>query len=180
MVLVEGESDRRALVTLASRLGRDLAGEGVEVLAMSGVTNVRAFALEHGPLGQALDLAGLYDAPDGAVVRRALVAAGLPRAAEPDGLAELGFFGCSTDLEDQLVRALGPDGVEAVIESAGESRSLELLRRMPAQRDWPRDRVLRRFLGVRSGRKARYAELLVDALDLARAPAPLVAVLERV
>ena len=49
---------------------------------------------------------------------------------------------------------------------------------MPAQRDWTREAVLRRFLGVKSGRKARYAALLVEALDPGRAPLPLASVLE--
>ena len=39
--------------------------------------------------------------------------------------------------------------------------------------------ALRRFLGVRSRRKARYARLLVEALDPDRAPEPLAAVLAR-
>ena len=77
------------------------------------------------------------------------------------------------------VAASPVEAVEAVIEAAGETRSLQLLAGMPAQRDWPREAVLRRFLGVRSGRKARYAELLVDALEPDRVPDPLTAVLER-
>jgi hypothetical protein len=48
---------------------------------------------------------------------------------------------------------------------------------MPARRDWTREAVLRRFLGVRSGRKARYAALLVEALEPDRLPGPLAAVL---
>jgi hypothetical protein len=40
--------------------------------------------------------------------------------------------------------------------------------------------VLRRFVAVRSGRKARYAALLVEALDPDRVPHPLEAVLARV
>jgi hypothetical protein len=51
---------------------------------------------------------------------------------------------------------------------------------MPAQRGWTRERVLRRFIGARSGRKARYAELLVDALEPGRVPDPLAALLARV
>jgi DNA mismatch repair protein MutL len=51
---------------------------------------------------------------------------------------------------------------------------------MPAQRSWPREAVLRRFLGARSGRKARYAALLVQALALDHLPEPLAAVLRRV
>jgi hypothetical protein len=177
VVLVEGDSDRVGLETLAARGGRDLAAEGVEVVPMGGITNTRAFALRYGPRGLGVPLAGLYDAPDEAKVRRGLAAAGLDAAVEPDGLTALGFHPCTEDLEDELIRALGVAAVEAVIEAAGEARSLELLAGMPAQRDWTREAVLRRFLGVRSGRKARYAALLVDALEPDRVPEPLTAVL---
>ena len=62
VVLVEGHSDLVALATLAGRAGRDLAAEGVEVVAMGGVTNTRTFARRYGPQGLDLPLAGLYDA----------------------------------------------------------------------------------------------------------------------
>jgi hypothetical protein len=180
VVLVEGHSDRVALQTLARRSGRDLVAEGVDVVAMGGVTNTRSFALRYGPRGLGLPLAGLYDAADEPKVRRGLAAAGLPTALEPGGLAALGFHRCSRDLEDELIRALGIPAVEAVVDAAGETRSLQLLAQMPAQRDWSREAVLRRFLGVRAGRKARYAGLLVEALDARQAPEPLAAVLARV
>lgn len=180
VVLVEGVSDRAALLTLARRRGRDLAAEGVDVVAMGGVTNIRAFASRYGPRGLGLPPAGLYDVGEEARVRHGLAAAGLAAALEPDGPSDLGFYGCSADLEDELIRALGVERVEAVIHGAGETRSLRLLSGMPAQRDWPREAVLRRFLGVRSGRKARYAALLVAALEPDRAPQPLSAVLARV
>ena len=48
---------------------------------------------------------------------------------------------------------------------------------MPAQRGWTQEALLRRFLTSRSGRKARYAALFVEALDLDRVPRPLTAVL---
>jgi hypothetical protein len=179
VVLVEGVSDRVALHTLAARWGRDLAAEGVEVVAMGGITNTRAFALRYGPCGLGVPLAGLYDAPEEGHLRRGLAAAGLPAALDPDGLRGLGFFTCSADLEDELIRALGPETVEQVIEDAGEARSLRRLAQMPAQRGWTRDAVLRRFLGCRSGRKARYAGLLVEALEPDQVPAPLAAVLAR-
>ncbi|WP_068423702.1 hypothetical protein [Janibacter terrae] len=70
--------------------------------------------------------------------------------------------------------------MEAVIDAAGDSTSLRLLAGMPAQRDWTREQVLRRFLTSQSGRKARYARLCVQVLDLDRAPAPLTAVLAAV
>jgi hypothetical protein len=178
--LVEGNSDRVALHTLADRCGRDLAAEGIEVVAMGGITNTRAFASRYGPRGLGLRMAGLYDAPDEDKVRHGLEAAGLGSAREPDGLLGLGFFKCTADLEDELIRALGVEAVEAVIEAEGEARSLRLLAGMPAQRGWTREALLRRFLGVRSGRKARYAALLVEALDPGRVPEPLAAVLARV
>ena len=180
VVLVEGESDRVALLALADRLGSDVASHGAEVVAMGGITNLRAFAMQHGPLGAGVPLAGLYDIGEERHVRRGLVSAGLPAAAEPDGPARLGFHACDVDLEDELMRSLGLDGVEAVIEAAGEGRSLRLLARMPAQTGWTRQEVLRRFLGSQSGRKARYAQLLVEAMDPDRLPGPLRSVLVEV
>ncbi|MGH3307845.1 MAG: TOPRIM nucleotidyl transferase/hydrolase domain-containing protein [Nocardioides sp.] len=180
VVLVEGNSDRVALQTLAERRGRDLATEGVEVVAMGGITNTRTFASRYGPQGLGVPLAGLYDAADEVKLRHGLAAAGLGVALEPDGPSGLGFYKCSADLEDELIRALGVECVEAVIEAAGEARSLRLLAGMPAQREWTREAVLRRFIGVRSGRKARYAALLVRALEPDQAPEPLSAVLARV
>jgi len=180
VVLVEGGSDRVALLTLAARLGRDLAAEGVEVVAMGGVTNTRAFATRFGPAGLDVPLVGLYDAPDEGKVRGGLAAAGVPVGIGTDALAEAGFFACVADLEDELLRALGLDAVEEVIAAAGETRSLSLLAGMPAQRDRTRREVLRRFLGSQSGRKARYAALFVDACPADAVPPPLAAVLDRV
>lgn len=177
VVLVEGASDRIALCTLAARHGRDLSAEGVDVVVMNGVTNTRAFASRLGPRGSGVRLMGLYDAPDEAVVRRGLSAAGWRAALGPTSLSTLGFYQCSSDLEDELVRALGLDGVEAVIAAAGEARSLRLLKGMPAQRGWSREAVVRRFFGSQSGRKARYARLLVEALPPDRVPVPLAALL---
>jgi hypothetical protein len=151
----------------------------VEVVAMGGITNMRAFASRYGPHGLGVRLAGLYDAPEEEWARRGLAAAGLPAAVEPDGLTGLGFFRCTSDLEDELIRAVGAATVEEVIEAAGETRSLELLAGMPAQRGWTREAVLKRFLGVRSGRKSRYAALLVEALRPEQVPAPLASVLAR-
>lgn len=57
-----------------------------------------------------------------------------------------------------------------------------LRERVGGQPEWrgrPLDQQLRRFFG-NSNRKIDYAPLLVDALDLARAPRPLDAVLAHV
>ncbi|MFL6153457.1 MAG: TOPRIM nucleotidyl transferase/hydrolase domain-containing protein [Ornithinibacter sp.] len=180
VVLVEGNSDRVALHTLAQCLGRDLDAEGVDVVAMGGITNTRAFATRYGPNGLDLVVAGLYDIGEQAVLRRGLVAAGFGDPLEPHALERLGFYACSGDLEDELLRALGTEAVEAVIAAAGEAQSLRLLANMPAQRGWPRRAVLRRFLGSRSGRKARYADLFVRALAPGQLPEPLAALLAHV
>jgi hypothetical protein len=177
VVLVEGDSDRIALEALAARHEHARSEEGVEVVAMHGITNTRSFALRFGPRGLGLALVGLYDAPEVRRVQHGLAAAGLPMALEPGGLQRLGFFGCEADLEEELIRALGADRVEAVIDAAGEGASLRRLIGMPAQRGWSRERLLRRFFGSQSGRKARYARLLVEALEPGSAPAPLAALL---
>jgi hypothetical protein len=179
VVLVEGNSDRVALHAVARRTGRNLVDDGVEVVAMGGITNTRACASRYGPHGLGLPLAGLYDVADEAKLRRGLVAAGVSTHLEPADLPGLGFYKCSADLEDELIRALGVEGVEEVIEAAGEGRSLRLLAGMPVQRTWTREAVLRRFLGSRSGRKSRYAALFVEALEPDQMPEPLTAVLAR-
>ena len=80
---------------------------------------------------------------------------------------------CVADLEDELIRAVGPVDVEQVIERAGELASFRTLQQMPAQRDRTVEQQLHRFVGSKSGRKAKYARLLVNALDLAQVPEPL-------
>ena len=184
VVLVEGESDRAALAALAVRRGRDLAAEGVAIVPMGGVTNIGRFLDRYGPAGLDLRLAGLYDAGEERVVARALARAGLAPEQGPDwsraGLAAAGFAVCVADLEDELIRAHGVAGTERVIAAAGELPSLRRLQRQPAQLGRAPEAQLRRFLGTRSGRKGRYARLLVDALDLDRVPAPLDLVLTQV
>ncbi len=180
VVLVEGESDRRALEALAVRFGRDLRAEGVAVVPIGGATNIRRFLAEYGPRGRGLALAGLCDAGEAPAVRRGLEWAGLGRDLTRDGMESLGFYVCDRDLEDELIRALGVAAVEQVIADAGELPSFRTLQRQPAPREWTSERQLRRFMGTRSGRKARYAELLVAALDLTRVPRPLERVLAHV
>ena len=107
-----------------------------------------------------------------------LAAAGLPAALQPHGPEQLGFHACSTDLEDELIRALGVAGVEEVIAREGELASLQTLRRQPAQRTRLPHERLHRFLGARSGNKERFARLLVGAVALDRVPPVLHAVLD--
>ena len=82
----------------------------------------------------------------------------------------LGFFVCVEDLEDELIRALGADRVEEIVDAQRELRAFRTLQKQAQWRNRPREEQLRRFMGSGGSRKIRYARLLVEALDLARAP----------
>jgi hypothetical protein len=173
VVLVEGASDVLALRAVAEGLGLDLEGLRVALVPMGGATNVRRHVERFGPGGLGIPLAGLYDAAQEPVFRRAVARIGPPTGAGADGLEELGFFGCVPDLEHELIRALGIARVTRVIAAEGELASLRLLQRQPAQRNRPSVEQLHRFLGTRAGRKARYAWLLARALEPDEVPRPL-------
>jgi OLD-like protein len=176
VIFVEGDSDRLALESLAMRRGRDLVAEGISVVAMEGVTNLGGFVERFGPRGLGVGIAGLYDEAEGPGVRRAIERAGFDPGEDRGHLEGVGFFACVEDLEDELIRALGPDAVLALVESRGELGPFRTLQKQPEWRGRPLDRQLRRFLGNAS-RKILYAPLLVEALDLAKVPRPLDAVL---
>jgi hypothetical protein len=180
VVLVEGISDQLAIETLAERRGRDLGAEGVSVVPIGGAQAIGRFLNLYGPRGRDLRLAGLCDAGEEDEFRR-----GLERAGFGDGLTRadmeaLGFYVCVADLEEELIRALGADEVERVVEANGDLGSFRTLQKQPEWRGRPREEQLRRFMGSGGRRKIRYARLLVAALDLADVPRPLDLVLTRV
>ena len=161
VVLVEGPSDRIALETLAARRGRDLAAEGVTVVAIGG-----AQAIERTLRGlSGVRVAGLYDVAEERDVLRGLERAG--RRAD-------GFFACDPDLEGELVRALGTERMLALVEERGQLGAFTTYRKQPAQRAKPLDAQLHGWL---HNWKIRYAAPLVEALDLDRVPRPLEQVL---
>ncbi|MFC4534322.1 TOPRIM nucleotidyl transferase/hydrolase domain-containing protein [Sphaerisporangium dianthi] len=173
VVLVEGVSDRSAIEALAERRGRNLAAEGISLVAMGGATNVGTYIGRFGPLGHDLRLAGLCDVGEERHFRRGLERAGLGSDLSRGGLEALGFFVCVADLEDELIRALGTATVERVVDAAGELGSFRTLQRQPAWRAGTTHDQLRRFMGSGSGRKIRLAGPLVAALDLDHVPRPL-------
>ncbi len=177
VIVVEGESDKVALETLASRRGFGLAAAGVEIMAMGGAHAIGRFVFGLRRERPEVVLRGLCDEREEPDFRLALERAGFGPDLNRAGLERLGFHVCVVDLEDELIQALGVDGVERVIEAQGELPSLRLLQGQPAQRGRSSNQHLRRFIGTRSGRKARYARALVLALDLDRVPLPLDAVL---
>lgn len=179
VVLVEGDSDRVAVETLAGLRGVDLVARRTVVLAMGGVTNIghhlRALAPDQRVLG-------LCDAGETAIVLRALERAARSPAGADDRIAALalaGFRTCVADLEDELIRALGTDGTEQVLERAGGLRAFRTLQHQPAQQGRTAAQQLRRWFGSGATRKIRFAALMVEAIEdagtigRAAVPAPL-------
>ncbi|MGW7052643.1 TOPRIM nucleotidyl transferase/hydrolase domain-containing protein [Streptomyces sp. NPDC054887] len=172
-VLVEGSSDHAAVEALAARYGRDLGAEGVVVVPLGGATSIGRFLDVCGPPGLDLPLAGLCDMGEERHFRRHLERVGLGSALGQPELETLGFHVCVADLEDELIRAVGTDGVQQVIRDQGETRPFRTFQGQPAQRERPLEHQLRRFMGTHSGRKALYAQALVAHVDLERVPRPL-------
>lgn len=158
VVLVEGESDRVAIETLARRRGRDLVAEGVAVLAIGGAQAVGRALREW----DGARVAGLCDAREAHVFVRAL----------GDGA-----YVCDPDLEGELVRALGAERVLELVEARGQLGSFLTYQKQPAKRSSPLEQQVHGWL---HNWKVRYAAPLVEALDLARVPPPLDGVLDHV
>jgi hypothetical protein len=173
VILVEGRSDKAALETLAGRRGQALGSGGIHVVAMGGATSIGHFLDVLGPRGINAKLAGLCDVGQEDYVRGALARGGLWSGTSRASMEALGFYVCTADLEDELIRAVGTVAVEQIIQAHGELRSLRVFQRQPAQRRQTAGEQLHRFMGTRSGRKSQYARLLAQGLDLAQTPRPL-------
>ena len=179
-MLVEGVSDQHAVETLARRRGRNLDAEGVAVLPIGGAQAIGRFLHRFGPEGLDVRLAGLCDAAEESDFRRGLERAGLGSDLARDDLERLGFYVCDADLEEELIRALGVDAVQQVVEAHGDLGSFRTLQKQPQWQGRPVEEQLRRFMGSGGRRKIRYAQYLVEALDLDDVPRPLDRVLAHV
>lgn len=177
VVLVEGASDQRALEALAKRQSRDLEAEGVAVVAIAGATNIARFLDLLGPNGYDVRLAGLCDMMERQAFRAALEQTGLGSGLGDADMERLGFFVCVRDLEEELIRALGPERMVGLIESQGQLRRFRSFQNQPAQRHKTVDAQIWRWLG---NHKIRYAPLMVEALEPEDVPRPLRAVLSHV
>ena len=107
VVLVEGVSDQLALEALAVRRGRNLEAEGVSIVPMGGATNFAKSLQRFGPQGLDVRLAGLCDAAEEGAFKRGLERAGLGSDLTRAEMERLGFYVCSADLEEELIRSLG-------------------------------------------------------------------------
>ncbi len=158
VVLVEGITDRIALEAVAQRLGHDLVAQGVEIVPIGGAQAIRRAAA--GYEGQRV--AGLCDAGEERWFRRVLGDA---------------TYVCVRDLEDELIRAAGPAGVERVIAAEGDLEAFRSFQNQPAWRGRPVEAQLRRWLQAADRRGSRYPPLLIEAVAPDRIPQPLAGVL---
>jgi hypothetical protein len=161
VILVEGVTDRIALEAVAAKLALDLVANGIEIVPIGGAQAVGRVAAEY----EGERVAGLCDAGEERYFRRVL----------GDGA-----YVCTADLEDELIRALGPGRVEDVVAGQGELQTFRNFQNQPAWRGRPVEAQLRRWFHAADGRAARYPPLLVEALDPARIPWPLAGVLGHV
>jgi Overcoming lysogenization defect protein-like, TOPRIM domain len=157
VVLVEGITDRIALEAVAAKLGLDLAEEGIEIVPIGGAQAIRRAAAQY----EGQPVVGLCDAGEERWFRRVLGDAA---------------YVCTVDLEDELIRALGPAGVEEVVAAQGELETFRNFQNQPAWRGRPVEAQLRRWL-QNGGRYLRYPPLLIEAIEPERIPRPLAGVL---
>lgn len=161
VILVEGITDRIALVAVAAKLGLDLDAEGIEITPIGGAQAIgRAAASYEGQRA-----AGLCDAPEEPWFRPVLGAA---------------TYVCVENLEDELIRALGAARVEEVLAAQGDLPTFRNFQNQPAWRGRPVDEQLRRWFHAADRRATRYPPLLIEALEPVEIPAPLRGALDAV
>ena len=158
VVLVEGVTDRIALEAVARRLGLDLAG--TEIVAIGGAQAIRRAAAQY----DGERLVGLCDAGEERWFRRVLGDA---------------TYVCDKDLEDELIRALGAERVQAVVAAQNELETFRSFQNQVYWRGRPVERQLRRWL-QNGGRYLRYPPLLIEAMQPDEIPRPLLGVLAAV
>lgn len=173
-VFVEGTSDQRALEVLAARLGYDLEAAGVAVVEIGGATNIWRYLELYRTQHPEVKVGGLVDANQVPAFLRALAQFGFGSSLSRDEMEAVGFFVCDADLEDELIRNLGVEHVLRVIEDEGELSSFRTYQKQPAHAARTLEQQVHGFMW---NRKQRYAQLLVEALDLDRVPHPLAGVL---
>jgi len=174
VVLVEGASDAAVVRVLCEARGVDPAA--VDVRDMGGVTNVGHHLRE---LDGTVRVLGLYDAPEERFVVRGLRSTGRDVSTRDD-LRRLGFVVCDRDLEDELIRALGPARVESILAELGELERFRAFQRQPQWRGRDVTDQLHRFAGTASGRKLLLARRLAEELSPATTPTPLTSLVEQI
>ena len=162
VVLVEGVSDQIAVETAAVARGRELVAEGVVIAPIGGRTRSGASWRRCPRWAPGCDWLLCATCARRRIFRRGLVATEVVSPRSPADPQYVGLFVCVDDLEDELIRAVGAAGVEALFDAQGDLSSFRSLQSQPAWRGREPEAQMRRFLGSGSGRKLRYARLLVE------------------
>lgn len=176
VLIVEGISDQIAVEAVAKRYERDLLAEGIAVVPIGGAQAIRRVLAS---IRHDVHIGGLCDAGEESVYCAALTESGYGPCETRIDLERLDFFVCEADLEDELIRAVGPSRVEEVFDREGDLGSFRTMQQQPPWRHRPIEQQMRRFLGAGARRKSRYARLLVEAVGTDHIPHPLAAALHR-
>ena len=171
-VLLEGPSDVAAVRAVAEHVGLRLDRRGVRLVDMGGATNVRRHLHDCAGARMSPRVLGMCDIKEAGFFVRALRDLGCD-VSSADELPRWGFHVCDRDLEDELMRALGPARVRAVLDGLRLSDRFATFTRQPAWVERDFHEQARRFAGVASGRKELMAAALASALDPDALPMPL-------
>ena len=172
VVLLEGPSDVAAVRAVAAAYGLTPRAHRYQLVDMGGVTNIRRHLLAVRTGSAPVRVLGMCDAGEAPFLLRALQVDADGPQHEAD-LAEQGFYVCDADLEDELIRAAGPERVLAVLRRLGLQGRLATFQRQPAWRERALHEQLHRFAGTTSGRKTLLARALAETLAPAEVPPPL-------
>ena len=171
-VLLEGASDVAAVRSVAERSGLRLDERDVRLVDMGGATNVRRHLFAAARATISPRVLGMCDIKEAPFFVRALRDVGCD-VTSAQALPRWGFQLCDRDLEDELMRALGPRGVRDVIEGLGLEDRFATFTQQPAWAARDFHEQAHRFAGVASGRKELMAEGLARALPPRSLPRPL-------
>jgi hypothetical protein len=173
IVIVEGATDHLALTLAARRLGLDLEAEDVTVMPIGGAHAINGFLAELVREDPQIKIAGLCDEGEEGVFRAALERAGYGSKLSRDDLEGLGFFVCSADLEDELIRAVGTPAIARLTELAGDARAWYTFQRQPAWQGQATHQQFRRFIRSVSERNVRYIRAILETIEPSQLPRPL-------
>lgn len=176
VVFVEGPSDYLAVREAARRSGVDLDARGVAIVSLQGAGLLAIYLKLLGPNGLDLKLLGLCDLDAEADWQTKLTAAGVP-VADRATMNASGFYVCDTDLEDELVRALGDAEVQAILTQENEAANFAAFASDPARQGLSLSEQLVAFARKR---KVRWSPRLAAGLTAATAPPPISDLLSRV
>lgn len=164
-LLVEGESDKAAVVTVLPRFGIDLEAEHITVTVINGAGNFGRAIPEAVKLGHRVG--GMYDEAEAHFVSDAL------NRYPGEDLTRQGFFACCPDLELELVGAVGHVETAALLDTHGDLKTFRNFQDQPKYKDAEVTEQLRRYIGANGARKAKYAAIMAEAVDFEAMPEPL-------